>query len=765
MTEGQRYLFQLMKELDEICKKHNITYYLAGGTLIGAVRHRGFVPWDDDADLYMTQDEFQKLIQVARDGGLPEGRILECQELDRGYKNTFGRYMDLTTSAIHKSQIGTSDYAGEVLDILQLDPIPDGKKAELRQWRNLTLYSELVNDASPYSHRVEANRVRYLLYRGAEKIFGRDRILTHLERKMFRAPKEQCHRYMMRWGGAPLVFPYEMFDEAVSVDYEGIQVYIPARFNDYLTYHYGDEWIYVPHVDHQMSHEAVHSATHSSEDIRRVYQGIVSKDELFAEYRTWKIAMLWHARRLHRVADALMRSQCVIVKEELASEIKRRKLNISALYQAGDYSVLSILFERYYAWQNSANLSGRDTYQKYYRYQNPILIELPDDMLAIALRVQFDLGRASKSWRVLDIYEEKKGKLPPALIELRADITQLRNAQSLHSLGEKAQAIQELNALLKRCPRNLVTIKLLIKSLLETGGTRKRIQSLIKRASALAPEDGEILKYKADLVWEKFPSKAVSQYLEAREKTDNGITLLEIGDRIEEYTVSLQGNMEAAFEQGSRRTADRIYRELSELNPTLRTDLLYMQGCVDSKNPPDYALWETWKRDFHSDPSSEELFPVGMCLLAAMGESPYVAHCHIDVFRAEAGQIDIDQVREEIQTRRRVCAENSLITASIELDKLEADLMRLEGFLEPAYAVYHDVFFRLPDGSVMRTELAKLFRDDLNRLKEMEDAGVSEADLTINFKIKLGSWLRENEDESMLCPVDWEERYVIGSEL
>lgn len=53
MTEKQKYLLKLFREVDEICREHNLRYVLAGGSLIGALRHEGFVPWDDDVDLYM----------------------------------------------------------------------------------------------------------------------------------------------------------------------------------------------------------------------------------------------------------------------------------------------------------------------------------------------------------------------------------------------------------------------------------------------------------------------------------------------------------------------------------------------------------------------------------------------------------------------------------------------------------------------------------------------------------------------------------------
>ena len=75
MLDEQIGLLTLLKEFDSICKKNNITYYLEGGSLLGAVRHKGFLPWDDDIDLCITRAEFKKLLAVI-DKDLPAGREL-----------------------------------------------------------------------------------------------------------------------------------------------------------------------------------------------------------------------------------------------------------------------------------------------------------------------------------------------------------------------------------------------------------------------------------------------------------------------------------------------------------------------------------------------------------------------------------------------------------------------------------------------------------------------------------------------------------------
>ena len=80
MTEKQKYLLKLFREVDEICREHNLRYVLAGGSLIGALRHEGFVPWDDDVDLYMPRSDWEKFIEICKTE-LPPDREIQCKNV------------------------------------------------------------------------------------------------------------------------------------------------------------------------------------------------------------------------------------------------------------------------------------------------------------------------------------------------------------------------------------------------------------------------------------------------------------------------------------------------------------------------------------------------------------------------------------------------------------------------------------------------------------------------------------------------------------
>ena len=66
IRDAQIIMLNILKEIDKICKKHNLIYFLDGGTLLGAVRHKGFIPWDDDVDIGMRKEDYRKFLKIAQ---------------------------------------------------------------------------------------------------------------------------------------------------------------------------------------------------------------------------------------------------------------------------------------------------------------------------------------------------------------------------------------------------------------------------------------------------------------------------------------------------------------------------------------------------------------------------------------------------------------------------------------------------------------------------------------------------------------------------
>ena len=78
VRDVQLVLLEMLKDIDALCKKHNIRYWLTGGSRLGAVRHKGFIPWDDDADIGMLREDYEKFQRVVHE--LDDAYITQCFE-------------------------------------------------------------------------------------------------------------------------------------------------------------------------------------------------------------------------------------------------------------------------------------------------------------------------------------------------------------------------------------------------------------------------------------------------------------------------------------------------------------------------------------------------------------------------------------------------------------------------------------------------------------------------------------------------------------
>ena len=107
MNSIQENLYKLLVEFDELCRKHDIDYLLAAGAGLGAVRNHRFLPWDDDIDLYITRENWNKLRRLVEthDDVLPEGRSLVYMENTPYYCNPIPRYVNTTTTTLYRSHV------------------------------------------------------------------------------------------------------------------------------------------------------------------------------------------------------------------------------------------------------------------------------------------------------------------------------------------------------------------------------------------------------------------------------------------------------------------------------------------------------------------------------------------------------------------------------------------------------------------------------------------------------------------------------------
>ena len=269
VIEGQDFrrlqLLQLemLVELDRVCKANNITYQIWGGTQLGAVRHKGYIPWDDDADVVMLREEYEKF-RLCADQLNPDVCFFQDHENDPDYRWGYGKLRKTGTKYIRLGQEHVRCKTGVFVDIFPLDDIPLGSFGQMLQdfhcfclrkimWSEIGKYSDTgiaklvygvlsripidfafaqVNMYARNSRNDSPNRVRTLCYTAIGKLYGK-------------------HPLKDRYG-----MPKRWFLHTKDFEFEGHVLTGLADFDEYLTFSYGD-YMSLPPEEQRVQHAPV----------------------------------------------------------------------------------------------------------------------------------------------------------------------------------------------------------------------------------------------------------------------------------------------------------------------------------------------------------------------------------------------------------------------------------------------------------------------------------------------------------------------------
>ena len=241
--------FEMLMELRRICEKYRLTYYISGGTFLGAVRHHGFIPWDDDMDIALPREDYQKFIRVVNKE-LPEGMEFKSYSIDPNYHHPVARLVNFKVCVRNKS-FREAHIEPAWIDIFPLDGMPDGKifiilhKIHLL-WRKVMIgwanYEDL-QDMKP-------NRPWYekaLMFIGKTFKPGKFMSLTKeyqkLEKALMKYPSRKSKVYM-NFNGAyrfnSIMDKDFYYGKGALYEFEGEKFPAPENYDAYLKKIYGD---------------------------------------------------------------------------------------------------------------------------------------------------------------------------------------------------------------------------------------------------------------------------------------------------------------------------------------------------------------------------------------------------------------------------------------------------------------------------------------------------------------------------------------------
>ena len=751
MTEKQKYLLKLFREVDEICREHNLRYVLAGGSLIGALRHEGFVPWDDDVDLYMPRPDWEKFTEICKTE-LPPDREIQCSEVDRNYTNSFPRYASTNTCAIHKSQIIGKDCGGEIIDILTLDPVPADDKEYEKYRTHMMIYSDLINISVGYSDRWEIPASMYLKYLLSYIFLGKKRTLAKLEKIMFSYKEEECDRYAMRWGGCPFLFDKDMMFPVKEGNFEGQKAMIPNKCSDYLIWHYGDEWAYMPPHDKREGHVAVCVDDLPYQELREEYMPKINKGRLRWDCIFRKFYNMRIAKKSHKVRQEGLAMKARAVALDLQGAIDESGLKISELVENRSFRKLSALFGSYYKNQLSADFIGREDYTNIYAFYHPTLVEIPDDVFYAAMLTLFYTERVSKAYRMMQV-RQQLDHLSPEMEGLKEDIEFFRKAADHYEFHRMKEAEQIVNELLKKYPGHPGFMKFKCRFLMENAGeNRIEAERFLDKALKLFPEDGYFLKYKADIFWmDGEVQKAAELYLQVKEKTTNGIVWMEMDRFFRGYKSEILKNCEELLANRNRREAlslmelwNRLIPEDDDIRGALylaKTACAHTQSEIEKEIADIRAVIETPMRTSvkteagSREKTSEEHQMYRKALTRAwrrLGYPKELANLRTQII-CTGEESELEWLAEQVRNRQFRKEEKACVY------KLVGDVRMKQGQTKEAFSNYKKALeHEMP--SYLRTELYRIFINDLNDGSRQAKSFGKKADIMIVLDNWLGKY-------------------------
>ncbi len=243
LSSIQNILLAYLLEVDRICRKHDIKYFLGGGTLLGAVRHHGFIPWDDDADIMMLREDYDKFCKIAK-SEMPSSMTFQTNENDKNCFYEFAKFrLNDTTFATGFAKEHKQMHNGLAFDIFCHDKTANSKLGQ-KLHLGMTLFTRALV-FNKWNHRKAENgsKLQSVVTDFCKTVFP-IKFSLWLEKKTLKFFKNKKNaKYLYDGMGRNIYngsFPIEYLDEVIYVDFEGYKLPVPKEYDKYLTFLYGD---------------------------------------------------------------------------------------------------------------------------------------------------------------------------------------------------------------------------------------------------------------------------------------------------------------------------------------------------------------------------------------------------------------------------------------------------------------------------------------------------------------------------------------------
>lgn len=246
----------ILKQVKKICDNNNIIYYAVGGTLLGAVRHKGFIPWDDDIDIAIPRPDYDRFLTIAMQELKEPYQLTTIDNRPNGFCYYYARAENKSV-LIERVETKMKKVVPAWIDIFPLDGVPSDRKT-IRRWMKRGNFGRILLDASQYSYlaaakpKNESIRSRFINEWFYRMRFDRlisteyswrflNNIITKYDYNTCRYVTNFCGRY-----GLKEITLKDVFGNGTQILFEDLVIRAPSKYDVYLRQIYGDYMMLPP---------------------------------------------------------------------------------------------------------------------------------------------------------------------------------------------------------------------------------------------------------------------------------------------------------------------------------------------------------------------------------------------------------------------------------------------------------------------------------------------------------------------------------------
>lgn len=274
MKEVWAVELDLLMKFDQVCRKHNLSYCVGGGTLLGTIRHKGFIPWDDDVDVYLLREDYDKLMELSREFESPYFLTNIKTEQTRIIWHARLRNRNTTCTNMGENYPGVC--RGIFIDIFPLDGVSPDLKTNRRQCRKNYIMKRLCSCYNVSQDHITCKNKWKAVERFMQSLLGI--AFFHNPNKLQKAYDDNLKKFSVEgtemWGNRTLAFncpksrrQYAEWKDLIYFPFEFIEVPVPRAFDSMLRQQFGNYMEFPKNKD--TGHGFIISTDYAYDDPRR----------------------------------------------------------------------------------------------------------------------------------------------------------------------------------------------------------------------------------------------------------------------------------------------------------------------------------------------------------------------------------------------------------------------------------------------------------------------------------------------------------------